>query len=160
MMHRDTFAIPPAPLALTIGGLIPFIGLPVIMAASLGNPGWFVAAELGLLSYAAVILSFLGGVRWGGEIAGDALIDPRWSVLTASILGALGGWALVVLKVIGPVFPEYFMIAAGLLALHWIWDVTHHHSLPRWYAGLRTIATLGAFASLTMAWVIDRFIAV
>ena len=56
--------IPPAALLLGLGGLVPFVACAVSVAT-----GWRLPLiddpARALLGYAAAILSFLGGVRWG-----------------------------------------------------------------------------------------------
>ena len=63
-LSDDESRIPPAALILGLGGLIPFAAC---AAALLGN--WSLPLiddpARAMLGYAAVILSFLGGVRWG-----------------------------------------------------------------------------------------------
>ena len=59
--------IPIVPLALGLGGLVPFVGLALLVvtgwAARIGMSGDLVRAAL--LAYGAIIASFLGGIRWG-----------------------------------------------------------------------------------------------
>ena len=65
---QDKEAIPPIALWLGIGGLIPFLApaLLIWMPLSLGWQG--IAGTFGMV-YGAIILSFLGGVRWGGALS-------------------------------------------------------------------------------------------
>lgn len=149
-MHRPgAFSIPPAPLALTLAGLLPFVAAATAVGLLREDIAGRAAAELILLAYAAVILSFLGGVRWGIEIARSA--PPRWAVLGLSVLGALAGWAMVLHAVLRGQSPWLLAVAAGLLALHWAWDVFAAREAPAWYGGLRTLASLGAVLSLLAA---------
>ena len=150
MLRPGAFQIPPAPLALTLAGLLPFFG-------GAGAVVWLgddiarqAAAGLILIAYAAVILSFLGGVRWGVEMASRAP-RPRWSVLTGSVLGALAGWGLVLQPVLGGGAGTPFLPMAALLTVHWAWDLSARCTLPPWYDGLRTVATAGAVSALCVA---------
>ena len=59
--------IPSAPLWLGLTALVPLIGAALIMLSP--EPATAHAALVGFAIYAAVMLSFLGGVRWGLEIA-------------------------------------------------------------------------------------------
>jgi hypothetical protein len=55
--------IPAFPLALTLAGVLPFaLG---VLAAFIGWPVGRLSAHALVLTYGAVILSFLGGVQWG-----------------------------------------------------------------------------------------------
>lgn len=154
MLRRGAFAIPPAPLALTIGGLMPFFGSALAILALAGDPAGQAAASLTLLVYGAVILSFLGGVRWGVEMNEATFLPPRWRILSSSVLGALAGWGAVLFYLLGTPAqsPLVFIGVAGALLVHWIWDVMSRRDTPAWYDGLRTIATAGAVASLLAAW--------
>lgn len=156
MLRRGAFAIPPAPLALTIGGLMPFFGSALAILALAGDAAGQAAASLVLLVYGAVILSFLGGVRWGVEMNEATFMPPRWGVLSVSVLGALVGWGCVLFYLLGTPAqsPLVFLVIAGALVLHWLWDVLSRRDTPAWYDGLRTIATAGAVASLAAAWAI------
>lgn len=155
MLRTGAFAIPPAPLALTLGGLIPFLGAAGLVATAGDDVIARQQAALMLVAYAAVILSFLGGVRWGVEMLASADRGaPRLAVLGASVLGALAGWVALGLAVLHPSLPVGTVclgLAAALVA-HWAWDLSARASLPAWYDGLRTLATAGAAASLIVAW--------
>ena len=54
---------PPTAIALGIGGLIPFLGLALVVW--FGLRGYRPAAIAALLGYGASILSFLGAIYWG-----------------------------------------------------------------------------------------------
>ena len=66
----------PSPLvrALGYGGLIPFAGLAALLW--LLPPDLVVWVALGLAAYAALIVSFLGGIHWGVGFR-NALISPN-----------------------------------------------------------------------------------
>lgn len=155
MLRAGAFSIPPAPLVLTLAGLIPFLACAGIFVAPGGDPIQKQQAGFLLTAYGAVILSFLGGVRWGVEMLASAGGGgPRLSVLGLSVVGALTGWAGLGLAVLHPTFPTdgVFLLLALGLALHWLWDLSGRIALPAWYDGLRTLATAGAVASLLLAW--------
>jgi hypothetical protein len=82
-----------ATLWLGYGGLVPFVGLALLM--------WVVPVRLqpflalALVAYGAVIASFLGGVHWGtGFLMGDAA--PRMQFVWG-VVPSLLGWAAVLL---------------------------------------------------------------
>ncbi|MDP3458176.1 MAG: DUF3429 family protein, partial [Hyphomonas sp.] len=100
---------------------------------------------LTLLVYGAVILSFVGGLRWGTEMAGSEA--PRGAVLALSVLGSLAAWVLVLYGVLGALNWQVFAAAAGAHLLHGVWD-TGAAGLPAWMRRLRAIGTFGAAAAL------------
>lgn len=126
--------------ALALAGLIPFVGCAAMVAAG----GAQAEAWLGaLIAYAAVILSFLGGTRWGAALESGSP-DPMTLIL--SNLPALVAWAaLLPLEMPNPI--RLSLLSAGL-ALMWLWD---RRRPPAWYPALRTVATVGAVVSLGLA---------
>lgn len=66
-LHDD--GAPPTALAqaLGAGGLVPFVGLALVLWLVPPDPGAWVA--LALVGYGALIVSFLGGVHWGVAMA-------------------------------------------------------------------------------------------
>lgn len=120
-------------------GLIPFIVPPVV--------GWAfpsVARLAGtvLLIYGAVILSFLGGARWGLAVRQPS---PNGWTISLAMLPSIIALALVAT----PSLADNWRLVglACALALHWLWDI-RSRDLPAWYPWLRTALTLGAVAGL------------
>jgi len=77
---------------LGLAGLIPFV-----MCAAMqwyGPPGWRMLAGLALLSYGAVIVSFLGGIHWGLAMRASPVPTPR---LIWGVMPSLLGWSAVLL---------------------------------------------------------------
>jgi hypothetical protein len=139
------FGIPGAPLALTLAGMAPFAAGTGVMWAAQADPVLQAQSGLALLAYGAVILSFVGGLRWGAEVAGREA--PRAKVLGLSVLGSLAAWALVLYGVLGALGWQVFAAAAGAHLLHGVWD-TGAQGLPAWMRRLRAIGTFGAAAAL------------
>ncbi len=138
--------IPTVVLVYGLLGLVPFLAPPLLARAVPAH-----AAGLGLvaLGYGALILSFLGGARWGLEVARPA---PRFGVITLSMLPTLAG--LAVLLIPGLARPVQLTAMAVLLALHLAWDV-RAAGLPPWYPRLRAILSIGAVVGLVaMAFII------
>jgi hypothetical protein len=138
-MTGPTNPVPPTILAYGLLGIIPFWSLPI---AALLAPSWIGVAAFVEAAYAALILSFLGGARWG-LVVRDAAPDPI--VIGLAMTPTLVGLAIFV-------FPHgetrfQLLTLAAALALSWGWDVTAKR-LPPWYARLRTILTLGAVLGL------------
>jgi len=116
-------------------GLIPFFVLAVLASVAGGETA--VEAARALLLYAAIILSFMGGVVWGRGLAGmrdEGLV----SSLVISVVPALVAWVGAVLG--GSLGAA--LCCAGLVALL-VHDV-RTEALPDWFRRLRIHLTIGA----------------
>lgn len=131
--------IPGAVLAWGLAGLVPFLGLPGLALAAPALADW---SDRALALYAAVILSFLGGARWGRAVA-EAAPDPR--TIALAMAPSVAAWGLVLLPP-GRAGLQLAGLAAALV-LHLIWDL-RSEGLPAWYPRLRMILTVGAVAGL------------
>ena len=138
-----TTRIPAAALTLGLAGLVPFAACAVAQILDLPQLPAVHAQFMGL-AYGAVILSFLGGIRWGHAM-GNAGHCRTALELGGSVLPALAGWAALLL----PPVPALSLLAAGFL-VQALWDViaTDSGLLPRWFGKLRMILTVGAVLSL------------
>ena len=136
------FGIPPAPLVLGLAGLIPFWGLALLLAAH--APFGFRAPEIefGLATYGAVILSFLGGIRWGLAAAGARSETFHYAL---SVVPSLVGWALLAA-------PEpWRLIGLGLAVLvsgPIDARLVKEGLAPPWLGRLRLILSCGAGVAL------------
>lgn len=143
-MNEETGA-PRSVWAIALFGLS---GFPLAAGAYAYGPPWISGHGLNvLITWSAVMLGFLGGIRWGLESGRKA--PPRWSRLAVSTLFPIGGWTLLAARGDMPV--EW--ILTGFIAayiLQWLFD----HSAPDTpsrYPRLMTVLTLGASVSLAMA---------
>lgn len=148
---------PNLPYVLGIAGLVPFVFFAVAIPLELGfGPMMNILA---LLWYAAIILSFLGGTRWGAEIATNP-DNPSKTVLSLAMLPSITAWLALVLIERGGffLFPDAlfcFSDAIGIgaliiaFALMLIWDLhaIRNGIFPKWYAVLRVGLTVIAIAS-------------
>ena len=111
-----------------------------------GPPQWSDRALNVLLAWSAIMLGFLGGIRWGLESSREA---PRWLRLAGSIISPVVGFGLLVARE----DIETSWIITGLMGafiVQWLFD----HSapdVPARYPRLMTVLTLGASVSLAMA---------
>lgn len=99
--------------------------------------------------YAAAMVSFMGGSRWGME-AGRAA--PRWLVLgpgMAAPLLALLAWVGTAELALSWRFGAYIVLFLAL----WLWD-TILSELPAWYLRLRTVAQ--TIASVSLAFGLEK----
>ncbi|MEL6691905.1 MAG: DUF3429 domain-containing protein [Pseudomonadota bacterium] len=142
---------PQVPMALMFGGVIPFASSAGAMIVWRENLALLNLAALWLLVYSAVILSFLGGVRWGAEIAKRE--RPRFAELGPSVLGALTGWGLVMAGFQHGMQTWLFAAMGAALTLHYFYDAISPE-LPLWYRRMRVWPTLGAVLSLAAAYLL------
>ena len=141
-LHRS----PAPPLVLGASGLIPFITPPIIMYTQAMTCPELVNIQL---CYGAVILSFLGGVRWGMAATPGSPIPGNWAHYSWSVTPSLIAWMGLIL----PGFaPGYISVISGL-------GLTCYKDLaqigyPSWFKGLRIILTLVAIISMASSLVI------
>ena len=132
----------PAPARLLgLGGLIPFTAC---AAAVWTNIGWVQSEALSLqLGYAAVIVTFLGGVHWGRMLAKDAVVE--WPLMIWSVTPSLIAWIALRMHP-GPAL----LLLIGAFALAYLIDRRSSRTgrFPEWYGNLRKVLTLGAMAAL------------
>jgi Protein of unknown function (DUF3429) len=135
--------IPLAALLLGLAGAVPFVVLTA--AIVLGMPRLFgFPVFTALIAYGAVILSFLGGVRWGWAMREDARVQAVQ--FTLSVVPSLIGWIALLL----PPVQALSLTLLAMLALG-ISDVAaaQFQRLPPWYGKLRLL--LSAIVSLSLA---------
>ncbi len=129
--------------ALSLAGLIPFAGLTMFLfvAPDVVQRGF---AALALATYSAVILSFLGGVRWGAALSQD---EPAL-VFALSMVPPLLGWFALALPL-----PFPFAVQALGFALHgvWDWQAGRSDALPDWFINLRVTLSALVVACLILA---------
>lgn len=135
--------LPRAALRLGFLGLAPLAITALVSLSQHADTAHLAAIAFSL--YAAVLLSFLGGVRCGFELM-RAPSAPNATRLFFSALPGLAGWALALFVVLTPGALGGAAIFAGLFALQYMWD---HRSAadagaPVWYPTLRQVLTGGA----------------
>lgn len=136
--------IPPVALVIGLAGLIPFLCGALILWLPDWAPG---TGDRLILSYGAIILAFLGGIRWGTAIGPYG--GRRQAIeFTASVMGSLAGFASLFV----PPIPGLTLLIAAFL-VQALWDVTSAEAgrLPAWFGKLRMLLTAGAVLSLILA---------
>lgn len=133
----------PAPAFwLGLAGLVPFL-LPLL--ASLFDT--LLAMDRALLLqlvYGAIILSFLGGIRWGA-----ALKHPKGPLMsTLLVLSVLPAMCAFVALVLPLVVGQILLIGAFLVQGAWDVQSAQRGELPGWFAALRALLTAGAVMAL------------
>jgi len=122
-------------------GLSGFFGPPLV---GVMVPAYRDAAMLLLIAYAALILSFLGGARWGAAVQAPA---PSPRLIGLTMLPSIAAWLILLLP--ANMRAAQFIAFAGMLAGHLGWDL-RTKGLPGWYGQLRVLLTVGAVVAL--AW--------
>lgn len=142
MAKTRKHTIPPTALVLGLAGLIPFIG--AALAAALLNEDLAEQGTLALGTYGAVILSFLGGVKWGVLINDKAGLKLRTPIFL-SVVPSLIAWIALLL----PTIAMLSLLAAAMVFQYFLdTESVHQKKLPQWYGQLRLILTTGAVLSL------------
>jgi hypothetical protein len=154
----DDTRIPFAATLLSIVGLLPFLVLSAFSASSLSD-GTTGKLFIGMLvDYGAVILSFLGGIRWGAALTEP---NPRAQAfaLAMSIIPSLIGWAALLYFVYrAQAVAPLMLLIVGFLT-QGVWDLVgaRRGALPRWFAQLRAPLTIIVVACLAgAAWAIPQ----
>ncbi|XP_007576958.1 transmembrane protein 69-like [Poecilia formosa] len=133
---------PKPALCLGFAGLIPFVSPPLIMAAT---ETFYPELAYAQLAYAAAIISFLGGSRWGFALPDSSPAEPDWINLANSVVPPLLAWAAMLLS--NSLVPAAMMAIVGLgVSLHY--DLSLLPTYPSWFKALRTVLTVTAFFSL------------
>lgn len=127
-------------------GAVPF----AVMA--LAGVVWpeFAAAQLGgdaaFLGYGAVILSFMGGIRWGRALS---LEDPvhAGEQMILSVAPSLAAWLALLID-----RPWSLVLLLTCFAMQAAWDLSSARSglLPRWFGRLRLAISLIVIASIAL----------
>ena len=135
------------PLALWAIALLALTPFAVAALVYSYGPVAFAATSLGvLLTWCAVTLSFLGGVRWGLETREP---NPRWQRHAFSALGAVAAWVILLARGHAP----DTWIMGGFIAaflIQWLFD---HQTpdTPARYPILSTAVTSTSCVSLALA---------
>lgn len=129
-MSRRT--IPPAPLWLGYAGVLPFAGLAAALALDAPAPERVLTA---FLVYSGLILSFLGGIRWGAAAAESAGAGPYVISVAPSL------WAFACLLVPDPALSLWGLLA-GFLVTGAVDVARPAAALAAWMPALRLRLTL------------------
>jgi len=143
----ETDAATPAPAPVWTIALLALAPFPISAALYAYGPAQFAQGALtAILSWSALVLSFLGGARWGLESARPA---PRWTRLSASVVSSVAAWALLMGR---SHLSSAWLIGGfmGAFILQWLFDHTAP-DVPARYPRLSTVLTAGACVSLAVA---------
>lgn len=126
---------------LAFAGLIPFV-LIAIGLLFVGHENAMAKPAFNFFrTYSAIILSFLGGIRWGYSLRED-LYKYESGTLIVSVVPALVAWATLII----PQDSNAITLMILLLAFcaHGAWDSlsASAEKLPKWFSKLRITITL------------------
>jgi hypothetical protein len=128
--------IPRVALVLGVVGALPFwaAAIALLTGSGLSAPRALAVA----VAYGAIILSFLGGIRWGAAL-GPMAEGRRALELSLSVLPAMAGFASFFLA---PIIGVSLLI--GSFFLQAMWDVASadRHQLPSWFGRLRALLSI------------------
>ena len=129
-------------LMLGYAGLIPFIGLAGAMIYGVKD------AEYLLLTYAALILSFLGGIVWMAAMSAN----KHWSLAIISNLVMLLAWTSLIFRDISWSLPliAILMVGLQLLETRYLKDVYSREFLTM-RRNLTLIASLSLFSAYLLS---------
>ncbi len=133
-------------------GLLPFIGCAIVLlfGQAVGIGMYRPLALQAITTYAAVIVSFLGGIQWGiGVITQEQQPQTARSLFLLSIVPSLLAWAMLFLPSSG----SRIIVAIFLLGFVWIIDALLHLQkvIPTWFFKLRSVISAIAIISLIAA---------
>lgn len=128
---------------LCIAAIVPFATL--ALGGVWGPVGWRAPAETALVGYAAIVLGFFGGHRWGEEVGrrGNAVL------MFLSVLPAVAGWAGFLLILVRGEGRIGLMLLVGAMVVSAAWDLLSP-AVPRWYKPMRAMMAVGAIGSLAL----------
>lgn len=136
-------------ILLTYAGAVPFIvAATILLFGNMMGLGMYrgLAAQ-GVTTYAAIIVSFLGGIQWGIGIAThEQQPQTARSLFLLSVVPSLLAWAMLFL----PATNARIIVAIFLVGFVWIIDALLHLQkvIPTWFFKLRSIVT--AIVTLTL----------
>lgn len=131
---------------LALAGYVPFAVLAVWLYMIAPDHPWRIETIYLLKTYGALVLSSLGGIRFGLAVASDN--PERRGTLTISVVPALVGWAALWMSE-----PNSFALLAAAFAAHGAWDsfAVHNGDAPAWFGRMRTRLTILVVIAMALA---------
>jgi hypothetical protein len=139
--------LPPLAIVLGAAGLLPFFV--AALNAAKADIGSAQSSALPLITYGAVVLSFLGGVHWGFVLEGPPTFAQR-SRLGLGVVPGLLGWGAALLGVWGQPFLGLSLLIAGFVLTAVVEGRARKlEMVPAGYMVMRWILTVVVVAVLT-----------
>ncbi len=139
--------LPPLAVILTVASLIPFFVC--ALTAVRADPAGGQVSAIALITYGAVVLSFLGGVHWGFVLEGREEPGER-NRLVLGVLPGLIGWGGTLLGITTHPVLGLTVLIAGYIGTAVVEGRAHQIELvPRGYMMMRWGYTVAVVAVLT-----------
>lgn len=126
---------------LGVAGLLPFAACTILLLVLGQNNALAGPAIEVFTSYSVVVLSFLGGIRWGYALlpARDEEAPAHPRLLAWAALPPLVAWTTVFIS-----RPSALAVLLIAYCVQGVWDSfsAHNGTLPRWIAPLRIMLTV------------------
>ena len=131
----DENRIPPTAFLLSLLGALPLFLCAFSLSSGMAFP-LISDPALALVTYCAIILSFLGGVRWGYALR---IVDPvlQKKAFVVSVVPAIVAWLLV----LPPTLMGFIAMPIIFLLMGILDDRMTNIGAPIWYRKLRRIMT-------------------
>jgi hypothetical protein len=148
-MNAASNARPAVVAWLGYGGLLPFVGTALLC--------WLAPGQLSrwlemLLTYGAVILSFVGALHWGFAMVHPATAGrPMNGMYAWSVMPSLLGWLALLVQ---PAAGATLLIAGFLVQYRQDLRLSRVLALPTWYLPLRLQLTVVACLCLASVYVL------
>ncbi|NWS29842.1 TMM69 protein, partial [Polioptila caerulea] len=138
-------------LYLSLGGLVPFVAVPLAMALQGTYCPQLAFAQV---AYGAVTASFLGGMRWGFALPENSPAKPDWLNMANGTVPPLLACQALLFK---DVTQGAVMVTLALgIALHY--DISLLPTYPRWFKVLRVVGTVVMILSLLATVALKAFL--
>lgn len=133
--------------ALSLAGFIPFAVLSASLWLLLPQSEYYGLCEAALKTYGAVILSFLGGVRWGLALRSENQATSR-AIMILAVVPSLVGWFSLYLE-----SPYIYAVQALAFAAVGAWDSLSGEkgAFGLWFVKLRMVLTFLVTGALIVA---------
>lgn len=126
-------------------GAVPFVVMALAIVLSPGFAAAHLGGEAAFIGYGAVILSFMGGVRWGAALQSTS--GSRSAHMILSVAPSLAAWlALLIVR------PWSLILLLAAFVVQAIWDVSSARKgfLPGWFGQLRLTITAIVVGSILL----------
>jgi hypothetical protein len=143
---RNTDTIPDSALLIGFAGAVPFLvgaTLPAFGFAFVGG----VPVRVALIVYGAVILSFLGGIRWGLALRDGDRRRQAIAFFLSALPAAIGWTAVLIGTLPGLALLACAFAIQGMIDIH----LTGTGQMPGWFGRLRIVLTILVVGSLSLA---------